>query len=238
MAWSTRQLADLAGTTIKAIRHYHRIGLLDVPERASNGYKQYRTEHLVRLLHIRRLSDLGLPLSQIAEMSDGDSDESIRALDDELAATIERLQRLRAELALVLRHRAPTDLPAQFGPVAHNLSDADRALIAVCSRLFTPKTMGVIQTMASVSDDTDRDFRGLSADADEDTIKTLAARMAPLIRNLLEQYPLTEDPAAQRGSGPTSPASVVTQALADLYNPAQLRVIHQVNDLLADDSDR
>ena len=50
MAWSTRQLAELAGTTVKTVRHYHEIGLLSEPERASNGYKQYRTEHLVRLL--------------------------------------------------------------------------------------------------------------------------------------------------------------------------------------------
>ncbi len=52
MAWSTRQLAALAGTTLRAVRHYHEVGLLDEPERASNGYKQYRTEHLLRLLRI------------------------------------------------------------------------------------------------------------------------------------------------------------------------------------------
>jgi len=29
MAWSTRELARLAGTTVNTIRHYHRLGLLD-----------------------------------------------------------------------------------------------------------------------------------------------------------------------------------------------------------------
>ncbi|WP_433560110.1 MerR family DNA-binding transcriptional regulator [Pseudonocardia xinjiangensis] len=28
MAWSTRELADLAGTTVRAVRHYHDVGLL------------------------------------------------------------------------------------------------------------------------------------------------------------------------------------------------------------------
>jgi DNA-binding transcriptional MerR regulator len=47
---STQQIAELAVTTVKAVRHYHQIGLLDAPERAANGYKQYEVPHLVRLL--------------------------------------------------------------------------------------------------------------------------------------------------------------------------------------------
>ena len=54
MAWSTSRLAELAGTTLNTVRHYHRRGLLDEPPRAGNGYKQYGVEHLVRLLQIRR----------------------------------------------------------------------------------------------------------------------------------------------------------------------------------------
>ncbi|WP_399921406.1 MerR family transcriptional regulator [Streptomyces kanamyceticus] len=48
-AWSTGQLAELAGTTTKTVRHYHETGLLDEPERAPNGYKRYGVSHLVRL---------------------------------------------------------------------------------------------------------------------------------------------------------------------------------------------
>jgi DNA-binding transcriptional MerR regulator len=33
MAWSTRELAELASTTVNTIRHYHRLGLLAEPER-------------------------------------------------------------------------------------------------------------------------------------------------------------------------------------------------------------
>ena len=40
MAWSTRQLADLTGVTLRSIRHWHDVGLLPDPERRSNGYKQ------------------------------------------------------------------------------------------------------------------------------------------------------------------------------------------------------
>lgn len=68
MAWSTRQLAELAGTTVKAVRHYHKIGLLEEPHRTSNGYKQYDVRHLLSLLRITRLTDLDMPLAQIAVM--------------------------------------------------------------------------------------------------------------------------------------------------------------------------
>ncbi|WP_327248591.1 MerR family transcriptional regulator [Streptomyces sp. NBC_01320] len=68
MGWSTRQLAELAGTTLRAIPHYHEIGLLAEPERRSNGYKSYGVPHLVRVLRIKHLTGLGLSLTQIAEL--------------------------------------------------------------------------------------------------------------------------------------------------------------------------
>ena len=70
MAWSTREIAELAGTSLRAVRHYHEVGLLPEPERRANGYKQYGVSHLVRLLRITRLTDLGFSLSQIAAMGD------------------------------------------------------------------------------------------------------------------------------------------------------------------------
>ena len=58
MSWSTREIAELAGTSLRAVRHYHDVGLLPEPERRSNGYKQCGVAHLVRLLRIKRLVDL------------------------------------------------------------------------------------------------------------------------------------------------------------------------------------
>jgi DNA-binding transcriptional MerR regulator len=120
MAWSTREIAELAGTSLRAVRHYHEIGLLAEPERRANGYKQYGVAHLVRLLRIKRLVDLGFALSQIAGMGDTDDHpvEALRVLDAELAATIERLQRARVELSFILRQSAPIDLPPEFAAAA------------------------------------------------------------------------------------------------------------------------
>ncbi|WP_197679939.1 MerR family transcriptional regulator [Microlunatus soli] len=140
MAWSTRQIAELAGTTVKAVRHYHKLGLLDQPQRGSNGYKQYGVDHLRRLLRIRRLTELGVPLARIAELGDADEHPAaaLRRLDDELAASIERQQRVRAELAVILRQELPTDLPAELAPATEQLPEVDRSMMVVLSRVLGP----------------------------------------------------------------------------------------------------
>lgn len=105
MAWSTRELAECAETTVNTIRHYHRIGLLEEPERGGNGYKQYEVRHLVSLLRIRRLAALGIPLPKMraARAGAGGTAETLRELDAELEDGIRRLQVARADIATILR---------------------------------------------------------------------------------------------------------------------------------------
>lgn len=104
MPWSTSRLADLAGVSVKTVRSYHERGLLDEPVRAPNGYKQYDVLALVRVLQIRRLHELGVPLSRIPIVTDihGHPAATLRVIDAELAATIGRLDRVRAELETLL----------------------------------------------------------------------------------------------------------------------------------------
>lgn len=196
MAWSTRQLAELAGSTVKAIRHYHEIGLLDVPERTANGYKQYKVSHLLRLLQIKRLSDLGVPLSQVAAMerADEEPDEAIQVLDAELEATIERLNRVRAELAVILRHRAPMHVPPEFAPLSRDLSDANRSLLMVYSTVFSEEVTEKFRQMIAVRDDTDDEFDAIPPDADDAMVDRLAERMLPVVRRKREEHPWSSEP--------------------------------------------
>ncbi|GAB3274124.1 helix-turn-helix domain-containing protein [Kineosporia babensis] len=103
--WSTRELAEITGTTIKTVRHYHAIGLLAEPERSRNGYKHYRTHHLVRMLEIRRLAALGMPLAQISALADISRcpADVLHVLKQDLAQQIEQLQRARSSLTVLLK---------------------------------------------------------------------------------------------------------------------------------------
>lgn len=104
MTWSTRELAELAGTTLNTVRHYHRVGLLDEPDRASNGYKHYEVRHLTRLILIRRLRDLGVPLDRIEHASNPESSvAALHVIEAELGLSIARMQRARADLEAILR---------------------------------------------------------------------------------------------------------------------------------------
>ncbi|KJL33607.1 MerR family transcriptional regulator [Microbacterium oxydans] len=66
--WSIQEIARLAGTTSRTLRHYDDIGLLPPSRIASNGYRHYDSSALVRLQRILLLRELGLGLPQVAEV--------------------------------------------------------------------------------------------------------------------------------------------------------------------------
>lgn len=232
MAWSTRELADLAGTSLRSVRHYHDVGLLPEPERRSNGYKQYGVTHLMRLLRIKRLVDLGFSLAQIADLGHADEhpEEALRALDGELVAQIERLQVLRDELAEILERRVPTDLPTEFAVVRDRpLSDADRRITAVMGRLLGEEERAAYVELLSddVRRQSDDDFDALPPDADDATRQELALRMTDEMVALAAARPDLVNFGRSR-STPMSPSryrKTLDAALEDIYNPAQLDVL-------------
>lgn len=61
----SNEVAKLAGVTVRALRHYHQLGLLPEPPRQANGYRDYSPADVARVLRIKRLAALGFPLSRI-----------------------------------------------------------------------------------------------------------------------------------------------------------------------------
>ncbi|MFJ9976121.1 MerR family transcriptional regulator [Streptomyces cyaneofuscatus] len=59
--------AAFAGTTPRAIRHYHAIGLLPEPERGGDGRRRYGHQDMIRLLWIRRMAGAGIALDDIRD---------------------------------------------------------------------------------------------------------------------------------------------------------------------------
>jgi DNA-binding transcriptional MerR regulator len=100
------QLAGYAGVTIKAVRHYHKRGLLEEPSRDSSGYRRYSAKHAVDLIKIKTLAEAGVPLARIKELLAADRDQFATALAEidgalekraeELVHTRERIARLRS----------------------------------------------------------------------------------------------------------------------------------------------
>jgi DNA-binding transcriptional MerR regulator len=238
VAWSTREIAELAGTSLRAVRHYHEVGLLEEPERRSNGYKQYGVRHLVRVLRIKRLTDLGFSLAQIEAMGDTDDhpEQALRTLDAELAATIERLQRARVELGLILRESAPTDLPPELaGAASVEMSETDRSMTVVMSRVLGPERMRAYADMIQNQppDPADGAFDELPADADESTRQDIAERMLPFVRAIYEQNPGLGEPDTGAPHRPGFVQQTVSRAMKDLYNDAQIDVLVRVHTMFS-----
>ena len=100
--------AAFVGTTPRAIRHYHQVGLLPERERGGDGRRRYGYAEIIRLLWIRRMADAGIALDDIrdaftdtAPVGAGDEDEVadvLARLDDTLAAQEAELRRKRASV--------------------------------------------------------------------------------------------------------------------------------------------
>ncbi|MFF5249153.1 MerR family transcriptional regulator [Streptosporangium sp. NPDC000095] len=110
------ELAELAGVTVRTLRHYHQIGLLPEPPRSAGGYRNYDVGHLVRLLRITRMTALGVPLSALPAVLDDPAaaEELLDELDRQAAADIERLTARRVGIAALRRSGAPPDLPPEL----------------------------------------------------------------------------------------------------------------------------
>ena len=234
MAWSTRELAKLAGTTVNTIRHYHRLGLLSEPKRQYNGYKQYDVHDLVHLLRLRRLAALGVPLSQIEEVSEGSehTEDALREVDAELAANIEREQQARSDIAAILRGGTRADVPAGFESVASRLSEADSSIIHIYTQLYDKEVLADLREMVEADTDAlSEALTALPADADESSRQVLAERMVPgLVRNFIN-YPWMNDPLARLSHGDRMTRQTFLDSVAELYNPAQLDVISRAGRL-------
>ena len=84
--------------TSRTLRHYDDIGLLPPAYTATNGYRYYEQEQLLRLQQLLLLRELGVGLRAIAEVLDGGRDQV-----EALRHHHQRLQRERARLGQLAR---------------------------------------------------------------------------------------------------------------------------------------
>ncbi len=105
------QVARLTGIKAKTIRYYESVGFLPRPARFANRYRQYSQADVNRLILLRCIRHLGVPLSQarslLTEVADGRcfdvQQELLRLVNARLAALdqeIAELRRMREEIEI------------------------------------------------------------------------------------------------------------------------------------------
>jgi DNA-binding transcriptional MerR regulator len=81
MAYTVKQLADLAGVSPRTLHYYDEIDLLSPSSVASNGYRRYDTAAVIRLQQILFYKELGLSLKEIKVLLDTPGFDVLAALE-------------------------------------------------------------------------------------------------------------------------------------------------------------
>src|SRR5690349_13157514 len=123
--------------SIKTLRYYHQVGLLEPAEvDPHTGYRHYRVEQIPTAQIIQRFRDLGMPIDEVkAVLAAPDLDTRnaliaahLRRVEGELEQTRQAVQSLRdllepASAPLVVEHRTLPALPALGIQEVVDLSD-------------------------------------------------------------------------------------------------------------------
>jgi DNA-binding transcriptional MerR regulator len=120
--------------SVKALRHYHEIGLLaPVSVDPGSGYRRYAVEQVPVAQVIRRLRDLGMPLGEIVTIVRA---ADVRARNAAIVAHLERmedqLEQTRATVASLraLLERGPATIAVEYRKVPEATAIAIREDIA------------------------------------------------------------------------------------------------------------
>lgn len=241
------ELARLAGVTVRALRHYHQVGLLDEPERRSNGYRDYGVQYLVRVLRIKRLAALGIPLERMpallddADGSDDDSGTLLDELDLELAEQMERIAGQRKLIARLREHSAAPDVPPELAPffavfatagLSPELVRADRDQSVLLAHLIGEDAMPYLERfyerltepdMVPVVTEIAERFGRLGPGSTEEEISGLAEKFVLTFRPVLADLAAANESIDLSGS-----ADLFGEYTSGQLNDQQLRVVEQM----------
>jgi DNA-binding transcriptional MerR regulator len=101
------EVADRVGLSLRTVRYYEEMGLIEPETRTGGGFRLYTEDHIDRLAVIRRMKPLGFTVQEMRELLDArdalradPSDESARQrLAAFAAAAEERSDSMRAKLS-------------------------------------------------------------------------------------------------------------------------------------------
>jgi MerR family transcriptional regulator, copper efflux regulator len=99
-SFTISQVARMTGINAKAIRYYESIGLLPPPARRPNQYRRYSMADINRLILLRRIRFLDVPLAEAKALLQGATEARRSQVQQDLLALVQlRLAALDQEIA-------------------------------------------------------------------------------------------------------------------------------------------
>jgi MerR family transcriptional regulator, thiopeptide resistance regulator len=112
--YTVRQLAGLAGVSVRTLHHYDHIGLLSPSSRSAAGYRQYSGDDALRLQQILFFRELGFALGDIQRILDDPGFDRAQALQSHRLLLQERSRRLAQLITTIdrtLAHLKENEMP-------------------------------------------------------------------------------------------------------------------------------
>ncbi|ACZ22018.1 predicted transcriptional regulator [Sanguibacter keddieii DSM 10542] len=231
--------AAFVGTTPRAIRHYHAIGLLPEPERGGDGRRRYGYDEIIRLLWIRKMADAGVALDDVrdafadaapagadGESSSGDVADVLARLEQNLVAQEAELRRQRAAVERMRTRGSRLGLLDDLvsrrleGLPEGSLRQADLDTLLVTERIFSPLGAAVqagrfvaLATTPGLREESDR------VDAAEEALDDTVAVDDPRVAQVAEQRHVFELAlhAAMENSGAAQEDDALFDAWDELH---------------------
>lgn len=81
--FTVKELADLAGVSVRTLHYYDQIGLLKPTRNTTNDYRLYDDEAVIRLQQILFFREMDFELAQILAIMDAPDYDVLQALKDQ-----------------------------------------------------------------------------------------------------------------------------------------------------------
>lgn len=94
--YTVKQIAEMAGVTVRTLHHYDAIDLLKPSQVGANGYRYYDEAALLRLQQILLYREMDMELAQIKAVLDDPDFDTLAALRGHRAALTQRIERTHA----------------------------------------------------------------------------------------------------------------------------------------------
>lgn len=114
--YNVGQVAELAGVSIRTLRHYDEIGLLRPAQRSHAGYRKYQGDDLERLEQILYYRDLGFGLDEIKALVQDPRADAAKHLRNQHQILEDRIARLNRMLESVERAMEANRMGIQLTP--------------------------------------------------------------------------------------------------------------------------
>ena len=144
------EFSKMTYLSVKALRHYHDVGLLEPAAiDPATGYRRYAPHQVAEAQAIRRFRDLGMPLGEVREVLQADGlaarNQAILAHLDRMQAQLEGTQITVASLQALLAADAHPSAPMEIRRIPSTRVFASRARVAFddCGGWLEPTLAGL-----------------------------------------------------------------------------------------------